>query len=204
MNIFVLNNDPILAARDHCDKHVVKMIIESGQMLCVAHWIGWQKVLKVNPGLKRKELMQLLMSEVDPQLRPPWKMTHASHPCTKWTQRTWGNYIWLSRHGLALCDEYTRRYGRVHKSHAVHRWLNSVMPPTFEGVTDTPNDTTPFAVAMPDEYKISGDPVESYRNYYNRSKSRFAKWKYTEHPSWFVNLRSIQAPPSPETSSRLV
>jgi len=196
VNIFVLDKDPVLAARDHCDQHVLKMIIESGQMLCAAHWIGWQSMLRVDTGLKRKEFMELLSSKVDPRLRPPWKMTHAGHPCTQWTQRVWGNYMWLSRHGLALCEEYTRRYGKVHKSHEVHRWLNRVIPPTFEGITDTPNGITPFAVAMPDEYQVPGDPVESYRNYYNHSKSRFAKWKYTAQPNWFVNLSS-----SPVTSS---
>ena len=196
MNIFVLNEDPVLAAQDHCDKHILKMIIESGQMLCAAHWIGWHKMLKPDSSMKQKEQREWMTERIHPGLVPPWKMTHAGHPCTQWTQRCWGNYMWLSRHGLGLCEEYTKRYGKVHKSHEVHRWLNRVVPPTFEGHTENPVGIMPFAVAMPDEYKVPGDPVESYRNYYNYSKSRFAKWKYTTQPNWFVNLSS-----SPVTSS---
>ena len=185
MNIFVLDESPILAARYHCDKHVVKLVLENAQMLCAAHWIGWQKMLKVDSGLKRREHMELLSSKIDPRLRPPWKMTHAAHPCTQWTQRAWGNYMWLSLHGMELCREYTRRYGKVHKSEEIHRWLNRVIPPTFEGTTDTPNGITPFAVAMPETYKIPDDPVASYRAYYIGEKSRFAKWKTGNQPSWW-------------------
>ena len=186
MNIFVLNENPILAARDQCDRHVVKMIIESGSMLCAAHWLGWQRMLKPDmSSFSRKEYRTWLHDQVDPRLRPPWKMTHAAHPCTQWAQRSWGNYMWLSLHGMELCREYTRRYGRVHKSEEIHRWLNRVIPPTFEGTTDTPNGITPFAVAMPDVYKVPGDPVSSYRAYYLGDKSRFAKWKTGNQPSWW-------------------
>ena len=185
MNIFFLDYDTQKCAQYHCDKHVVKLVLESAQMLCAAHWIGWQKMLKVDSGLKRKEYMELLSSKIDPRLRPPWKMTHAAHPCTQWAQRSWGNYMWLSLHGMELCREYTRRYGRVHKSEEIHRWLNRVIPPTFEGTTVTPNGITPFAVAMPDTYKVPGDPVSSYRAYYLGDKSRFAKWKTGNQPSWW-------------------
>lgn len=185
MNIFVLDNDPGRAARDHCDKHVVKMILESGQMLCAAHWLGWQRMLKVDANLKREALLERLKSEIDPRLLPPWKMTHVSHPCTQWTQRAWGNYMWHSRLGLALCEEYTRRYGKEHKSLEVHRWLNRHIPPTFEGRVDDPVGITPFAIAMPDDCKVPGDAVQSYRNYYNKHKVRIAKWKYSEAPTWW-------------------
>lgn len=185
MNIFVLNHDPVLAAKDYCDKHVVKQILEVGQMLCAAHWIGWQKMVKVNTGLKRKEFMEKLSSEIDPRLRPPWKLTHAAHPCTQWAQRTWGNYMWLSRHGLALCDEYTERYGKIHKAHEIHRWLNRHIPPTFEGVIDNPVGITPYAICMPDDVKVPGDAVASYRNYYIVHKAKMARWAHSEKPVWF-------------------
>jgi hypothetical protein len=184
MNVFVLNKSPILAARDHCDKHVVKMILEAGQMLCAAHWIGWQRMLKPPP-MKQRELQAWLGENVRPEFQPPWKMTHVNHPCTQWTQRCWGNYMWLSLHGLELCAEYTRRYGKVHKSLEVHRWLNRVIPPTFETTTEICTDITPFAVAMPDECKVPDDPVQSYRNYYNTHKARLARWAHSETPVWF-------------------
>jgi len=188
VNIFVLNENPILAARDHCDKHVVKMILESAQMLCAAHWLGWQKMLKPPVDeLSRRELHAWLSEHVDPRLVPPWKMTHVSHPCTQWAQRCWGNYMWLSLHGLELCREYERRYGKEHKSLEVHRWLNRVIPPTFEGTIDNPTGITPFAVAMPEKYKVPDDPVASYRAYYLGEKSRFAKWRTGKVPSWWTS-----------------
>jgi hypothetical protein len=119
---------------------------------------------------------------VHADLQPQWKMTHVGHPCTQWTQRVWGNYMWHSRLGLALCEEYTRRYGKEHKSHAYHRWLNRHIPPVFEGAIENPVGTTPFAVCMPDECKVD-DPVESYRQYYRMHKLRFAKWKNND-PWW--------------------
>ena len=189
MNIFVLDKDPVRAAQAHCDKHVVKMILESGQMLSTAHWLGWQSMLKIDTGLKRKEFMERLAAEVDPRLRPLWKMTHVGHPCTQWTQRVWGNYMWHSRLGLALCDEYTRRYGRVHKAHEYHRWLNRHIPPTFEGSIDNPVGITPFAVCMPDDVKIADDPVGSYQNYYIVHKAPMARWAHSEKPVWFTPVK---------------
>lgn len=186
MNIFVLNQNPILAARDQCDRHVVKMIIESGSMLCTAHWLGWQRMLKPDmSSFGRKEYREWLHDQVDPWLRPPWKMTHVNHPCTQWAQRCWGNYMWLSQHGIELCREYERRYGREHKSLEVHRWLTRVVPPTFETTIDVATGTTPFAVAMPDKYKVPDDPVASYRGYYRGEKSRFARWKVGDVPAWW-------------------
>jgi hypothetical protein len=191
MNIFVLDNNPQLAARYHADTHAVKMILESAQMLCAAHWIGWQRMLKPPADLKRRELQAWLEDHVPEPLRPPWKMTHVNHPCTRWTQFAWGNYMWHSRLGLALCAEYEARYGRVHKSLEVHRWLNRLVPPTFESATDDPVGITPFALAMPDDCKVEGDAVQSYRNYYNRHKARIARWKHSETPAWWNPSETI-------------
>ncbi len=191
MNIFVLDSHPETAAVYHSDKHVVKMILESAQMLCAAHWLGWQKMLKSSSDLKRRELQAWLSEHTDPRLTPPWKMTHVNHPCTQWAQRCWGNYMWLSRHGLELCREYERRYGKVHKSFEVHRWLNRTIPPTFEGTTDDPVGITPFALAMPDDCKVAGDAVQSYRNYYNRHKVKIAKWNHGETPAWWNPTETI-------------
>lgn len=186
MNIFVLDKDPVRAAEAHCDKHVVKMILESGQMLSAAHWIGWQNMLKMPSSLKQRERQVWLRDNVRQDLQPLWKMTHVGHPCTQWTQRVWGNYMWHSRLGLALCDEYTRRYGRVHKAHEYHRWLNRHIPPTFETSIENPVGITPFAVCMPVECKIAGDVVASYRNYYNTKKTHMAKWAHGQTPAWYV------------------
>lgn len=145
MNIFVLDECPIQAATRQCDKHVVKMVVETAQMLCTAG-------------------------------TGAYKPTHAQHPCTVWAGRSARNWEWLVAHGLALCDEYSFRYGRRHKSQDV---IESVLPP--ESFVDT--GLTPFALAMPDEFKKE-NAVESYRAYYH-SKASFAKWTKRAAPVWW-------------------
>ena len=100
MNIFVLHQDPAQAAHMMCDKHVVKMILESNQMLStVARKNGHDA---------------------------PYRSTHANHPCTIWTGESIQNWRWLVSHSRALCAEYTQRYGRTHKSQAVTEWAESL------------------------------------------------------------------------------
>jgi len=152
MNIFVLDPDPIRSAEMLCDKHVVKMILESNQMLStVAHKNGHDA---------------------------PYKPTHARHPCTLWAGESRQNWNWLVRHSRGLCEEYTRRYDRIHKSQAVTVWAEDLD-------IDLPDlGQTPFRLAMPDVYKCA-DPVTSYRKYYRGEKSRFARWKLGNAPKWW-------------------
>lgn len=145
MNIFVLSECPIEAAKMQCDKHVVKMIVETAQMLCT-----------VGTG--------------------PYRPTHVNHPCTVWAKQSLENFEWLVAHGLALCDEYTYRYGKRHKTQDV---IENIIEPnewSVEGLTK-------FALAMPDEFK-SDDVVKAYRAYYH-SKSHFARWTRREVPTWW-------------------
>ncbi len=99
MNIFVLDETPAVAARYHCDKHVVKMVLETAQLLCTVSHLFGDTV--------------------------PYRPTHAHHPCCVWVQRTLGNWLWLRQLGLALADEYAARYGKRHKSGAVIRALRA-------------------------------------------------------------------------------
>ena len=94
MNIFVLDNDPIVAAQSQSDKHVVKMVLETAQMLCAAF----------------------------PPGEAPYKRSYYNHPCTVWARKSDDNYYWLCRHGIALSVEYTHRYGKRHKSQDVIEW----------------------------------------------------------------------------------
>jgi len=96
MNIFVLDLDPVKAAQYQCDKHVVKMILETAQLLC----------------------------SVYPDGEAPYKRTHYNHPCAIWTRESYINYQWLIEHGYALCDEYKFRYNKEHKSRSVIDWCN--------------------------------------------------------------------------------
>lgn len=159
MNIFVLDQDPRVCAVYHNDKHVVKMILESAQLLCGVHHV------------------------TESYLHIPYKLSHKNHPCSIWARECIENYIWLCDLGMALCREYTHRYNKTHKSQAVIEWCYDNLPDLPEL-----GDITPFALAMPDECKTD-DPVESYRKYYMMHKQNIAKWKMRNIPNWYkINL----------------
>ena len=155
MNIFVLDSDPIKCSQYHCDKHVVKMILETTQLLCNVHHV------------------------VGTDLDIPYRLTHKNHPCSIWARECIENYVWICDLGLELCKEYTYRYGKRHKSQDVIEWCIENQPTLREN-----GDLTDFALAMPDECKI-GDAVESYREYYIVEKANMAEWKNRETPEWF-------------------
>lgn len=160
MNIFVLHRNPGRAARMLCDKHVSKMILETAQMLStVAVSLGYE----------------------DPCL---YKPVHAKHPCTLWAGVNKWNWRWLCHHGLAMSDEFEYRYNNRHKSSEVIRFIyeNDMRPKGKPyGVI---NWMTPFAQAMPEQYK-NKDAVTAYRNYYLGEKKRFAKWTKRKPPAWW-------------------
>ena len=155
MNIFILDSNPKTAATMLCDKHVVKMIVETAQMLCTAS--------------------SKLGHDV------PYKPTHKKHPCTLWAGESRSNWNWLIDHGIEMCNEYTRRYGRIHKTQTIIEWCKSSKVGPVEDI-----GLTPFKLAMPEQYKCD-DPVKSYRNYYICEKYRFAKWK-TSPPLWWPQI----------------
>lgn len=181
MNIFVLDNDPMQAAQDHCDKHVVKMILESAQMLSTAHHLQFikQKNLNFSDFKSQRKITDFCRQEYPSFFNQIYSASHVHHPCTQWTIQSIQNYQWLSNLALALCDEYEKRYKKEHKCKTVITFLSGIMPLL-------PNlNLTPFAIAMKNEYKISNNPIECYRNYYLKDKIRFAKWNYSSQPSWW-------------------
>ena len=155
MNIFFLDENPTLSAQYHVDKHVVKMILETAQLLCGVHHMTDQVTDQV-----------------------PYKLSHKNHPCSIWCRESLSNYLYLCELGLELSKEYTYRYGKRHKSQDVIEWclINKPNIPDIE-FTDP-------AKAMPDEFKVDS-VVESYRNYYMVAKSNLAAWKNREKPFWF-------------------
>lgn len=159
MNIFPLDTVPSIAAKMHNDKHVVKMILETAQMLSTAHHIRGS-----------------------PYIDKVYKQAYVNHPCTIWVRRTSRNYDWALRLFKALLEEYTHRYGKIHKSSELLEYLsyNPVPKGPFK----------PFPQAMPDIYKHK-DPVIAYRRYYIGEKSYFSKWTKRPIPEWFKN--SIEA-----------
>jgi hypothetical protein len=150
MNIFYLHKDPVEAAKLQYNKHVVKMILESAQMLCTAHhhYGNGDKV--------------------------PYKKAHYNHPSTIWVRENAYNYLWLYRHMLALGDEYTKRYGKQHLT------ITKCYDPLFSlppGIPVPKQSThTQPPQAMPDEHKHKCS-VQAYWNYYIADKSVIANLK---------------------------
>lgn len=173
MNIFVLDTDAVESARMMCDKHVVKMILETAQLLSTAHHVLDGEQVKVI-GKRSYTTYRCGVPNI-------CKATMINHPCTIWTRDNSANYTWLWKHGKALCNQYTLRYSKRH-----------VMEDMYEnGLFDVPKNIvksrkiTPFAQAMPDQYK-NEDAVIAYRQYYINEKARFAKWRAGQVPEWFV------------------
>jgi len=162
MNIFILSGDPTEAAVAQINKHIVKMPLETAQMLCAAY----------------------------PDGIAPYKKTHYNHPCTVWARTCIENFNWLVEHGIALCQEYTYRYGRRHKCQDVIEWCRDNPPNLF-----TLGGKTAFAVAISDDAACRSIPnfdslsvVDMYRAYYVYDKSYIATWKHREPPMWWLNI----------------
>lgn len=178
MNIFYLDTDPRVAASYHCDKHCVKMILESAQLLSTAH-----RVLDGVPGTKKSPSGRNLKTWILDDYRDAelYSATHVNHPCALWARQSSANYYWLESLFVNLCLEYTRRYGRVHLCESKLQDILAYSPDNI-----VKGDLTPPALAMPDHCKVDNDPVASYRNYYILEKSSIAVWAYSPQPDWFT------------------
>ena len=159
MNIFYLDRDPVIAAQMMCDKHCIKMILESAQMLSTTH--------RVLDGDDNADISDL------------YKLAHKNHPSTKWVRDSVWNYQWLYNHFVALCKEYTSRYNKVHAS---ERLIYPLEEPPL--AIDSIKEFTDPPQCMPD-YCKGIDTVLAYKNYYILEKSSFAKWNHSEIPSWW-------------------
>jgi len=187
MNIFCLDYNPEIAARYHCNAHVVKMILESGQMLSTAHRIldGALSVIKhtTKKGKLRNKKVWTLDDSREDIL---YKVAHPNHPSTKWTMMSALNYDWHYFLFTALCDEYTFRYHKIHKTDAILRSILATRPNNI--VTDPSDDITVFALAMKShpECMDPADPVGSYRKFYMTKQERIKMvWTNRQIPSWF-------------------
>ena len=165
MNIFYLDRDPVVAAQMMCDKHVVKMILESAQLLSTAN-----RVLDGDDYADRYGL---------------YKMAHKNHPSTKWVRSGGLNYLWLYKHMRGLMQEYTYRYGKIHASERLNMGLS--------GRPQNMDENAPFTdppQCMPD-YCKGDDTVSAYQTYYIVEKADFATWKKREKPGWFNEQRTV-------------
>ena len=191
MNLFILHEDPVIAAQMQCDKHIPKMVVESGQMLSTAHRV-LDGILDRRPSKSGKTNVRywdlyLGRDDLESELLL-YKAVHVGHPCTQWTMRTSANYDWHYEHFIALAQEYTYRYGKDHKT-AVD--LGAALYNKPDNLP--PGPLTPFELAMGanPECMIQGDPVQSYRLFYQTKQERFKMvWTKRNRPEWFNNVHS--------------
>ena len=183
MNIFYVDQDPVKAAQMMCDKHIIKMILESAQMLCSVKrrldGIEYYTTTKTGRKVKRYKL------ENPNEEAIIYKAGWLHHPSTQWVMKSAYNYIWLYKHMMALNDEYKLRYNKK-VDHVSIQKLGELLkqPPKNANVRAIATDATP---AMPDECKLPGDVVGSHRKYYVLYKERFAKWSAPRSaPDWVV------------------
>jgi len=185
MNIFYLDSDPKICAQMHNDKHCVKMILEYAQLMSTAHrFLDGTEVLEKRavqgsfPVRWRNVKKWKLPDERDGIL---YAATHINHPSAIWVRQSVANYDWLYELFVQLCKEYTYRYGKVHKCERDGLMKVLAMHPKNLKVKLFTHPTP----AMPDEIKIKNSSLESYRNYYIRSKQHLANWKNRETPKWY-------------------
>lgn len=160
MNIFILDESIETCAKNYVDKHVVKIPLELGQMLSTAH-----RVLSSNE------------SQINSVF---YKKTHVNNRCSKWVRESKGNYDWAYQLFAELCLEYQYRYNKTHLCWIKLKDLLLEPPELINSSTKM----TPFALAMPDDCKVSNNAILSYRNYYNKYKRHLFKWKNRNPPSW--------------------
>lgn len=167
----------------HNDKHTIKMVLEYCQLLSTAHRVldGEESIQKSFTG---RNVKRWILSDARESVM--YSATHINHPSAVWVRQSIYNYMWLSNLLKELCKEYTYRYGKVHKCER-----DGLVDRLWETIPDNiphSNFTEPTP-AMPDDVKIIGDSMASYRNYYISNKQHLASWKGKVNsrniPEWF-------------------
>jgi hypothetical protein len=190
MNIFVLHPNPRKAARWHADKHVIKMLLETCQLLYTVHWVlAYPELKNCSTPVALSRLQKTLALPRTMETAPMnstgtqrgYRPCHTRHPCARWARQTSGNYHWLAQLGLHLAEEYHYRFGKHHACEAHIHWLVVHRPRTLK-----PYPRRPFAIAMAEEYRVSPNPIISYRHYYRTSKAERGLLHYTKRhsPHW--------------------
>lgn len=159
MNIFVTDENPLISAANLDDKRVVKMVLESAQLLSYCVWYydtPWWETTQM------------------------YKPSHQNHPCAKWVLESSGNFKWLLRHFDALLTEYRARYGKTHASERLlipfHSFLDNL---------DRTEPMTPFVNAASNmeqgvTFKHIQDVPLAYKLYLTE------RWKRDKrNPTWY-------------------
>ena len=180
MNIFYLDKDPKVCATMHCDKHVVKMIIEYAQLLSTAHRVldGVSKNVltksnrKYTTWIHPTPLMETTL----------YKSTMRNHPSAIWARQSLSHYVYLKELWKNLCAEYTYRYGKVHITYTKLIDVLEVNPKNIPNVPffDPPPAMSHFPLCI-----VPNNSLHSYYNYYIVAKNYFAKWTKRPIPEWY-------------------
>lgn len=188
MNLFLIDKNILECVVALCDKHCVKMILETCQVL----YACWH--------------VRSPLPDHDPTIAP-YRKTHVNHPISIWVRHNESHYNWTCNYGLALCAEYTRRYGKIHKTqYHLERLQSWGYPPkvlpdvpikkkTKEWVyarKGIPSEFEYFPLCMDESSytRVNGEyhAVASYKNYYQSKNDKIKmEWRHTEKPTWFVN-----------------
>ena len=187
MNIFALSRNPVEAAQQMLDKHIIKMPTETCQMLHT-NILYMQYVQEHGEEPQLKDLKAFHLATESELMKPAM----LNHPSTIWARQTYANWNWLYEHGLALFDEYTYRYEKKHGT--LQRILDCI--PYFDVVFEhnfPKKRLQPVSIAMDDQYRIPNPMdipnwdfvIESYRHYYLEGKWRIAEWRKNRRPDWF-------------------
>lgn len=180
-NVLYLDDDPEVAAKLHCDRHVGKMIMVTSQILSTV-WHGqeleqlqldWGPPVKGVPFGELKCMYSTLCGTTICRPR------HQAHPSVQWAALYGGNYAWLYRLGLALLAEFTYRFERIHSHTALIRFLE-LMPPALE---DTADKWCDAPAVVPVEFILDG-VNESYQNYYIKEKTVPLQYTRRKPPRW--------------------
>lgn len=156
MNIFVSSFDPEESAKALDDKRLIRMILETSQ------------ILSTNVALSG-------------DTRNPYKPTHKNHPCTIWARTSHDNYLWLCGHLTHLCSEYTNRFGKIHKCEQyIDTFYNcsTNFVSEIEKLTTFPNCTT--FKDIPETTKA----YRLYLNEKWKNDKRLPKWTNSKPPEW--------------------
>ena len=174
MNIFATDENPIIAARNLCDKHINKMIVESAQMLANGF-----------------SLERLAQDDV-PRNQKGEPRTHGypKHPCTLWTYETTGNMDWLCSHALEMGNE--RRYRWPDRAkHFSLDFISWCRDNIYDSLAPV-GELTDFAVAISEDMNCRKrvenfndlSSIDKYRFYYKHDKE-FAEWTKRTRPNWY-------------------
>lgn len=185
MNLFVLDECPTKSAQMQCDKHIVKMVLESGQMLSTAHRL-LDGTMSKRPSKSGKTMAKYFAVSDSVMESTLYRVAHAGHPCTVWTMQSTDNYNWHYAHFVALCDEYSYRYGKTHMTDTKLRVMLKTPPANIPTGKLTKQ---PLAMQSNPECMFD-NVVKSYRAYYKTKADRFKMvWSKRSTPDWFANAQ---------------